>query len=248
MKKAGFLSSVILVLMLTLLPLGAAGCGTNLESLLLEILEEWADEHDINPTTPGGAANLAKRAASGSTGDEQADAAIGLGKMVSDIREGDIWMDKGKELRASGNLTGAADSMDAAIETRPNDWSYRVSRAALYYQNPEGSPGTLGYAHMQQAWGAAGYRAEWNDELEHNEYVIAPEYNKTDVIRFHTQTIDELESSAINVAGMPAQTAIYYYAELAEAYERRAELTGSEQDAEMAEQYRERTGGFRVLD
>ena len=83
--------SLLLRIIAACLPLvfviGAAGCGTEWENLALELLEQWADQHDVNPSTAGGAANLITRSASGSTGDEEADAAIGYGDIVRNVEE-----------------------------------------------------------------------------------------------------------------------------------------------------------------
>ncbi|MFC1991935.1 hypothetical protein ACFLVC_04360 [Chloroflexota bacterium] len=185
--KALTLRNVVTTLLLVfiMVPLGISGCGIEFESLALEILEEWADEHDINPTTAGGAANLARRAVAGSTGDEEADAAIGLGKMVSDIRKGDRIMEEARR-----NHDAAA--MDAAIELRPNDWSYHNSRAAIALEENDLETAKEHYARALQIVDSD---TEAAMQLEHNRGKGGRELNHREKIARSTQITEELESS-----------------------------------------------------
>ena len=198
-------------LLLTLLPLGAAGCGTEFEDLALELLTEWADTHDVNPTTPGGAANLAKRAASGSTGNEEADAAIGLAKTARDIQAADKLMEKGRSDRDG-------EAMDAAIALRPKDWSYRVSRGALAFEEDD-----VGTAHKQFEQG--------------QKIVDSYDISRQEKIRYQTEKIDALETSRISPTDMPTHRRVFYYGELSKAYMSRHGLTGDMRDYEMYQHY-----------
>ncbi|MDP3880078.1 MAG: hypothetical protein Q8Q07_07245 [Dehalococcoidales bacterium] len=106
----------VLLLLSMLIPLGTVACGTEWESMLLGILEEWSNEHDINPSTLDGAANLARRTASGSTGDEEADAAIDYETIVRNVREAEEKdKERGEESGTDGSQpTGATLSEDPA--------------------------------------------------------------------------------------------------------------------------------------
>lgn len=211
MIKSWLAKTVPVCLILTLLPLGAAGCGTEFEDLAMELLGEWADTHDVNPTTPSGAVNLAKRAASGSTGNEEADAAIGLAKTAQDIQAADKLMEDGRQKRDG-------EAMDAAIALRPKDWSYRVSRGALAFEEDD-----VGTAHKQFEEG--------------QKIVDSYEISRQEKIRYQTSKIDALESSSISAVDMPPHRRLFYYGELVKAYRSRAGLTGSDYDEEMSHHY-----------
>jgi hypothetical protein len=59
-----------------------------------------------------------------STGDSEADAALGAIKLVKNIVEADNLMEKGRK-------NGDGKVMEDAIKMRPHDWTYTSSRAAL---------------------------------------------------------------------------------------------------------------------
>ncbi len=101
-------------LMPALIGLGTVGCGTQWESIALEMLEEWANQHDINPTTPEGAVNPARRAASGSTGDEEADAAIGYDTIVRNVSDAE---ERGEEEEEGDETT--TPSTESTITENP---------------------------------------------------------------------------------------------------------------------------------
>ena len=87
MKKSVRRNLAILLLAFVVIPLGTLGCSPDFESMVMDFLEAWAAEHDVDPSTAGGAANLARRVASGSTGDEEADAAIGYDTIIRNVNE-----------------------------------------------------------------------------------------------------------------------------------------------------------------
>ncbi|MFC1874123.1 tetratricopeptide repeat protein [Chloroflexota bacterium] len=212
MKKRAMLKVISILLVLVLLLPGVTGCGTEWEGLILELLEEWSDAHDINPSTVDGAVNLAQRTASGSTGDEEADAAIGVVKTIKDIREGDSLMAEGKQFREDGDLDLAANKMDDAIEKRPNDWTYRVSRASVAFQD-----GDAKTARQQMA---KVHNLRPNNYFDEDGKLISVDEH----IRYYNNIIDELESGTLNPASMEEDVKRQYYRELRDAYQTRMGL------------------------
>lgn len=215
MRIRAWRKSVLAILMAGILLFSVTGCG-DWESIALQWLESWADSHDVNPTTPGGAANLVKRTASGSTGDQDADAAIGIFKQFDSIREGDKLIEEGRQLRDSGDLKQAQYKMDEAILVRPNDSSYRVERAAIAFQSDDGK------VAYEQVW--AGWDIARKNTYENQHY--------------STQLIDTLESSKFDTSKMSLDTRVAYYEHLERAYRVRHDVTQNNDDWAVAEQYK----------
>jgi len=99
------------------------------EWLAWEFYDEWMAEKDLNPAKPDGsvdpkgAANLGKRALTGSTGDEESDAALDF-DWLKGIVEADKAMEQGRKDRDP-------EKMAEAIKKRPGDYTYRASAAVL---------------------------------------------------------------------------------------------------------------------
>ena len=214
MKKATWRKSALAFLMAGVLIFTSAGCTgvpkNFLEEIGWKLLETWLDYHEVNPKTPGGAVALARRAASGSTSDEDADAVMGAIKQFNSINEGDKLMAEGQQLRAQGKLTEAADAMDDAIAERPQDWTYRVSRASLAFQN--------------------GDTKIADRELNLADKTVQSGGSEKEEVRYHTQIIDELETSEFDVARMAQDTKVVYFRQLKYAYQNRGFLTENEAD------------------
>ncbi|MFC1917637.1 hypothetical protein ACFLXH_03190 [Chloroflexota bacterium] len=236
---------ISILLVISLLPIGFAGCGTSFEDLVIGILVEWADAHDVNPTTPSGAANLAKRAASGSTGDEEADAAMGLFKTVHDVQVGDGLMKEGEKLQAEGKPVEAAKRMDEAIQKRPEDWTYRVSRANLRFEQGKENARDDFWAGQK----AAGHREVqvWDEEEQEN-YTTTEITNPTEEVAFYTQYINEMESGNLKPGEMSGSVREQYYETLRSAYLWRSLIDTdtstytkeqADYDRKMAEHYKE---------
>ncbi|MFC1961880.1 tetratricopeptide repeat protein [Chloroflexota bacterium] len=234
---------VPLFLILSLLPLGPISCGTAYEDLVIGILVEWSDAHGVNPTTPGGAVNLAKRTASGSTGDEEADAAIGLVKTIHDVQVGDRLMDEGEKLRTEGKPKEAAKRMDEAIEKRPDDWSYRISRGALALEEGDTETSQRQHGEAVRRLGTQMVTPAMYDDEDHLRGLKHP--NPNEEVRYYTQVIDKLESGRINPKDMDDELRTWYYTQLSAAYAGRAEATmqiagrrttGSQADWEKADE------------
>ena len=71
-----------------------------------------------------GVTNIGKRAYTGSTGDKDADAALSTGDIMKNFVEAE-------KLMAQGRKNQDKEAMSIAISMWPNDWSYRLSLAAL---------------------------------------------------------------------------------------------------------------------
>lgn len=71
-----------------------------------------------------GATNLGQRAYTGSTGDKDADAALGTRDVLMNFLEAERLIEEGRMFRDR-------EKMARAIAMRPEDWSYRISMAVL---------------------------------------------------------------------------------------------------------------------
>jgi hypothetical protein len=112
MKKSMLILSVAFILIFL------QGCTLNDEEFLWDFALAWAEANPIS---------AASRALTGSSGDDQVDAALDAYDSIKSLREADKLMERGKVFR---DFT----DMDDAIDKRPNDWSYRVSRSVLHLE------------------------------------------------------------------------------------------------------------------
>lgn len=90
----------------------------------------WLEAKDMNPVNPDGSVdaegvrNLGERAISGSTGDDESDAALKGVEVIQKINQADAlskqaWVDRDERY------------LDQAIALRPDDWTYWLDRGAL---------------------------------------------------------------------------------------------------------------------
>lgn len=108
------------------------GCGewtAQDKAFVKDLAQEWLRSKNMSPTDQDGSLDLVgslrfAQAALGRSSDEEANSVLGIYGAVSGVVAADKAMD---EARASGD----AAKMDAVIEDRPHDWSYRSSRAVL---------------------------------------------------------------------------------------------------------------------
>lgn len=128
---------VTLLVALVLVALFTGGCEF-LELMLEEsdqaqveeTANDWVEAKGLNPVNEDGsvdtdaAAKIAKRAATGSTGDPEEDAALNSDNVVRDVRQAEEWAEAAFRDRDTRYL-------DQAIALRPNDWAYRLDRGAL---------------------------------------------------------------------------------------------------------------------
>ena len=119
-------------LLACLLALGLAACQftESDREMVRSFIEEWARSKNMHPVNEDGSLSLqglwnaGSRIVTGSTGDDEADAVLDAYEVIRNLNEADKLMDKGRQERDPA-------VMDQAIQRRPGDWTYRVSRAAL---------------------------------------------------------------------------------------------------------------------
>ena len=167
-RKYLILASLVFFIM-ALLP---SGCSPEGRELAISFLREWAVEKDIDPGTTTGKLNIAMRVMGGSTGDEAADAAIDGGRVIKNLVDADKLMDEGRE-------SGDIGKVDEAIEMRPGDWTYRVSKSNIFLRQ--------------------GDRDSWGKEFMKALEIAEKDNNKNTEIRFYEQYIDELEQMRIDL-------------------------------------------------
>jgi hypothetical protein len=183
--------------------------------MVRSFIEEWARAKNMHPVNEDGSLSLqglwnaGSRLVTGRGGDEEADAVLDAYEVVSDMHEADKLMDKGRQERDPA-------AMDQAIQRRPGDWTYRVSRAALALEQGDWS------TYQQQAGTAAQMAGE----------------RGIDPLWYTNQNIQDLEPVQAKLAagGWPdKEQCIRLNQELATHYFRRSALTGSPDDLARAE-------------
>lgn len=116
---------VWLLIAALLMPLLLTACEDADTEFLLDIAVEFAQEKGLlNSDGSPNLATLGQYALFGTTGDPGADAALEAGLVVKNLEDADRLAQEGAE-------EGDMDKIDAAINARPGDWSYREQRAAL---------------------------------------------------------------------------------------------------------------------
>ena len=218
------LSRMLVMLLMAFLVLGAVGCDEGDMELIRDLAEDWAREKNIHPTNEDGSVNftgawnIAKRAVGGSTGDREADAAIDAAMVVKNIKEADELMEKGRQDRD-------AAAMDDAIAKRPDDWSYRTSRAVLSLEQGDMAAYDQESAEASERARQAGSRAEWlrnEQEIEEMEKLEGTVVPGTTYMGFRSQG----QCEAI-------------YKALSRSYEVRAGFSRDDVDVERAVEYYE---------
>jgi len=112
-----------------LIPLLSACEDTEMVEFLAEMAVEWAQEkqilNDKNEVDwlQVGAYQL-QRTWSGTTGDNELDAALEAGPVIHNFHQADKLADQGLD-------EGDTEKIDQAINLRPDDWSYYDKRAAV---------------------------------------------------------------------------------------------------------------------
>jgi len=204
----------ILILMTSL-----TSCAEEGKELLKGFVQEWINtkfDIDTTDTSAWGRATagvqIAELLARGSTGNPDADAALGTVKMVINFAQAESLMDQGRKKDDPA-------LMDQAIELRPDDWSYRVSRATLALKDDQ-----LG---IQDA------------NLERAGELVRKENNKASALRYYTQQINEVEayknSGELDRDRLEVQ--VEAYAQLYWCYYYRSQITNSPKDKQMADYY-----------
>lgn len=208
-----------LLLAILILMTSLASCTEGGKELLMGFVQEWINtKFDIDTTDTSliGRAEAAVRIANlltqRSTGNPDADAALGTVKMAMNYAQAESLMDQGRKKDDPA-------LMDQAIQLRPDDWSYRVSRATLALKDDQ-----LG---IQDA------------NLERAGELVRKENNKASALRYYTQQINEVEayknSGELDRDRLEAQAAAY--AQLYWSYYYRSQITNSPKDKQMADYY-----------
>ncbi len=209
------LKRAIVILTAGFLLLGLAGCAPGDVDLVIEFMEDWARAKGIHPTNPDGSinlegvANIATRGMGGSTGDDQADAAIDAGTVIDNLRKADELMDEGRKNRDPV-------AMDRALAKRPNDWSYNLSRANLALER--GDITGANENRNRAGTNVGGSRAQQT---------------------MSEQDISELEDIRRRLNGQyqSSDQCATLYAHLGNAYGNRGQDTGSSRDLDMQQGY-----------
>jgi hypothetical protein len=122
------------VLLVCLLMLTLTGCSFDDVMLIEDIFWEWTSEKNLNPRNeqggldPAGSARAAvevvKREVTGSTGDKEADAVLGIGEAIENLRPWD------KEVNTAIE-TGNETTIHEALVLYENDYHYRDALAVM---------------------------------------------------------------------------------------------------------------------
>jgi hypothetical protein len=200
-----------------LLAIGLVACEFTASDreMVRSFIEEWARSKNMHPIKEDGSLSLqgiwnaGSRLVTGRSGDEEADAVLDAYEVISNLHEADKLMDKGRQERD-------ATAMDQAIQRRPGDWTYRVSRAALALEQGDWT------AYEQQTASAAQTVGERN----------------IDPLWYTNQSIGDLEpvQGKLAASGWPDKVqCVKLNQDLAAHYRLRHALTGSAADLAQAE-------------
>jgi hypothetical protein len=207
-----FLAAIILVT-------GLTGCTEASRDLLMGFVQEWINTKfgiDTTDTSTSGrfiaGIKMAALIGKDSTGNADADAALGTVKMVTNFARAESLMENGRK-------KDDAALMDQAIALRPRDWSYRVSRATLAFkQNDEKTA---------------------DKAFHEGENYAYYDHNENGLVRFYSQYINELEDwkNSGKLDQAPSWTQVYVYGHLSTSYARRYKITQDPKDKQMADYY-----------
>jgi len=141
---------LVLLLMSTL-----TGCSPGNTELVVGLLDEWAREKGLNPKNEKGemdpwntavaAYNVGRRVVTGSTGDADADAALGVLEVVYPIRQLDQQTDEGID-------KGDASKVEGAIKGRPDDYHYRNALGVVQLAKGDASGAKAAFLQSEGAW------------------------------------------------------------------------------------------------
>ncbi|MFC2069281.1 hypothetical protein ACFLTP_09810 [Chloroflexota bacterium] len=202
----------LVILIMSLLPL-TTGCSPEGRELAIAFLKEWAAEKKIDPSTPEGIWNIGIRTLGGSTGDEDADAAIDAGLVVKNLVEAD-------KLAEEGYKEGDVKKIDKAITMRPKDWTYKASKANLLLKQ--------------------GDFDGWGDEMANADEIVKKENNSNTKVALYTKNIKQIEEVREELdwkgyTGIRQQYVVHN--ELFLNYSYRSHITGSAADKAKVESY-----------
>jgi hypothetical protein len=197
------------------------GCTDAGKDLLMGFVQEWIYTKfgiDTTDTSWGGkilaGVKLAALFNEDSTGDPDADAALGTVKMIRNFAQAESEMELGRR-------TDNATAMDKAISLRPGDYSYRASRTTLALKQNDLEKG--------------------RDQWKKGEDLAYYDKNPTSPVRFYSQSINELEgwknTGKLDKASDDQQA--FVYGTLISNYAGRYRITKDPKDKQMALYYNE---------
>jgi hypothetical protein len=215
-KSVKIISLLLAILMLV--PFLTA-CSETGRDILTFFVQEWIKSKfgiDIadNSTTGKFIAGLKliKLFTEDSTGNPDADAALGTVKMLKNFKDAETLVDQGRN-------TDNATAIDMAIKLRPDDWSYRVSSSTLAFKKNDLEKG-------RDAW-------------KKGEDLAYADKNPTAYLRFYSQSINELEAwkNTGQLDTAPLETQLFTYGQLTSAYAGRYSITKDPKDKQMQDYY-----------
>jgi hypothetical protein len=213
---------VLLVLLACGLVVFLVGCGTEEDrAMVKDFIEDWVRSKKMHPIDKEGNIdlegiwNLGTRLVTGSVGDEETDAVLDAYEVIDNMHKADELMDEGVRDRDAGK-------MDQAINMRPGDWTYRVSRAGLALEQGD-------LAQYQSQYNAAQSASQGKDPV----WVT-------------TQSIGEFEQVEDTLGWQGFQNndqCRELYGVLSRLYNQRADLTNSQEDRARAQGALTQQGG-----
>ncbi|MFC1967858.1 tetratricopeptide repeat protein [Chloroflexota bacterium] len=201
-------SRLVIILLMGILLFSASGC----DMFFTTFFEGWEDAHRSSEETDPSSENP--------TGIPEVDSVLSDITAMRGVTN--KLMADAEELRAKGELDKAAKKMDAAIEKRPDDWTYHVSRKAIALEKDD-----LDTARKQD---------KELDRIHNVRTFNTPEMNpelwglfiKREWQRRCDYEIKEMES--INKGKMSPETKYTYYGHLSTLYWIRGKCNENESD------------------
>ena len=130
-------------------------CAPDDTQVIVALFEEWAREKGFNPRDEEGnidpweaiktVGKVASGIVTGSTGDEEADAAVGILSVVYPIKGFDQQVDKGID-------SGDAESIAEAIRARPHDYHYANALGVVRLANGSEDGAEQSFADAERVW------------------------------------------------------------------------------------------------
>jgi hypothetical protein len=213
------IKAVALLLSAVILATSLSGCTEAGRDLLMGFVQEWINTKfsiDMTDSSTSGriiaGIKLAALLGRNSTGNADADAALGTVKMVTNFAQAENLIEQGRK-------TDNATAMDQAIALRPRDFSYRASRATLALKQND-------------------YKTAEKNFKAGEDYAYY-DHNESGMVRFYSQYINELEvwKNTGKLDQAPVWTQIYVYGNLSTCYARRYEYSKDPKDKQMADYY-----------
>jgi hypothetical protein len=160
------------LLLICLLASILTACLPGDTQMLAGVFDEWARAKGLNPKNEKGQIdpvdaliagyNVGRRAVTGSTGDPDADAALGVVEVIYPITQLDQQTDQAID-------QGDPSKIEAAIKDRPDDYHYQNALAVLQLSKGDQSTANSSYRAADQAW----LRANPKSPMDRGDQAIA---------------------------------------------------------------------------